>query len=174
MKTIRIRGLVVFAILYLLFKNGYAQQTPTAPAYPLIVGFFAVFVPIGTISNNGYTGNFTKSSTIGIPFGLNILKSDHLGYSLEFVSLMNSQNGTTKVNFVLFHPGVMIRFPNGFTIIPRLAFETDGRYGFTPVFSKIILREKDYQFYVSLSEPMRYGNNLPSTYTTALQLGINF
>jgi hypothetical protein len=139
-----------------------------------VTGFFAVLAPIGTFSDNGFTANFSKSTAFGLPFGLNLLKSDHLGFSMEMVPFMLSQNGSTKMNYMLFHPGVMFRFPNGFTIIPRLAFQTDGRYGVTPVFSKIIANKKDYQLYMSLSEPARYGNNLPQSYTTALQFGIIF
>jgi len=36
----------------------------------------------------------------------------------------------------------MFRFDHGFTIITRLAFETSGRYGFTPVFNQIYARTK--------------------------------
>lgn len=139
-----------------------------------MAGLFAVLLPIGTISNNGFTANFSKSTSFGLPFGLNLLKSDHLGFSLEMVPFMHSQNGSTKMNYMLFHPGVMFRFDNGFRFIPRLAFQTDGRYGFTPVFSKIIIKQKDYQVYISLSEAARFGNSLPDSFTTAFQLRITF
>jgi hypothetical protein len=175
MKNMRIKGVVVFLMLCLFFKNSFAQQDNPAPTtYPKVAGFFAVLVPVGTFSNNGFTANFSKSTAFGLPFGLNLLKSDHLGFSLEMVPFMLSQNGSTKMNYMLFHPGVMFRLHNGFTITPRLAFQTDGRYGVTPVFSKIIMSKKDYNIYVSLSEPARFGNNLPGSYTTAMQLGISF
>jgi hypothetical protein len=174
MKTTRIKRAVLFLVLCLFFKNSFAQQEHSASDYPRTVGFFAVLVPIGTFNDKGFTANFSKSSVFGLPFGLNLLKSDHLGFSIEMVPFMLSQNGSTKMNYMLFHPGVMFRFPNGFTFIPRLAFQTDGRYGVTPVFSKIISTHKDYQLYLSLSEPVRYGNNLPGSFTTALQFGIIF
>jgi hypothetical protein len=174
MKTIRIKGVVLFLMLCFFFKNSFAQQEQAAPAYPRITGFFAVLVPIGTVNDKGFTANFSKSSTFGLPFGFNLLKSDHLGFSMEMVPFMLSQNGSTKMNFMLFHPGVMFRFPHGFTITPRLAFQTDGRYGFTPVFGKTLIVKKDYYFYLSISEPLRYGNNLPGSYTTGLQFGIGF
>jgi hypothetical protein len=174
MKNVRIKGCILFLILCLFFKNSFAQQEKTAADYPRVTGFFAVLVPVGTFNNNGFTANFSKNAAIGLPFGLNLLKSDHLGFSMEMVPFMFSQNGSTKMNYMLFHPGVMFRFQNGFTFIPRLAFQTDGRYGLTPVFSKIISSKKDYQVYLSLSEPARFGNNLPGSYTTAIQLGISF
>jgi hypothetical protein len=174
MKTLKINAMVVFLLLCLVVKNSVAQDTQPTPAYPRMTGFFAVLVPIGTFNNTGFTANFSKSTAFGVPFGFNLLKSDHLGFSMEMVPFMLSQNGSTKMNYMLFHPGVMFRFPHGFTITPRLAFQTDGRYGFTPVFGKIISVQKDYQLYISLSEPARYGNNLPGSYTTAVQFGISF
>lgn len=171
---IRIKGLVVIVALCFFFKGGFAQQSLPSPAYPNVVGFFAVFVPVGTLDNKGYTTNFSKRSLFGVPFGLNVLKSDHFGYSLEMVPFISVQNGTSKMEYMLFHPGVMFRYSHGFTFIPRLAFQTDGRYGFTPVFSKVLFREKNYQIFLSLSEAARFGNNRPSTYSTGLQLGIAF
>ncbi|MDB5124860.1 MAG: hypothetical protein JWP94_2989 [Mucilaginibacter sp.] len=174
MKTLKIKGILAFLLLCLVVKTSFAQETQPTPAYPRVTGFFAVLVPIGTFNNTGFTANFSKSTAFGMPFGFNLLKSDHLGFSMEMVPFILSQNGSTKMNYMLFHPGVMFRFPHGFTITPRLAFQTDGRYGFTPVFGKIISVQKGYQLYVSISEPARYGNNLPGTYTTAVQFGISF
>jgi hypothetical protein len=172
--SLNCRGLAIFAVLCLFFKNSFAQKDQPAPTYPRVVGFFAVFVPIGTLTNKSFAPNFSANSTIAFPFGLNLLKNDHLGYSMEMVPFIFMQNGSSAVKFMLFHTGVMFRFVHGFTFIPRLAFQTDGRYGFTPVFSKIIITQKNYQFYLSLSEAARFGNNLPSSYTTSLQVGITF
>ncbi|HEX9510431.1 MAG TPA: hypothetical protein VF939_08100 [Puia sp.] len=174
MKSIRIKGLVIFFVLCFFFKNSFSQKDQPTPAYPRVAGFFAVLAPIGTITDKGFTGNFSNSTVIGFPIGLNLLKSDHLGYSMELVPFIVSQNGSSKMQYMLFHPGVMFRLNHGFTLIPRLAFQTDGRYGFTPVFSKIFIRKKDYQLYLSVSEPVRFGNKLPSSFTTALQVGITF
>ncbi|HWZ16410.1 MAG TPA: hypothetical protein VNW95_14315 [Mucilaginibacter sp.] len=174
MKTLKVKGIVAFLLLCLAVKTSIAQETQPPSNYPRVTGFFAVLVPVGTFNSNGFTANFSKSTALGMPFGFNLLKSDHLGFSMEMVPFMLSQNGSTKMNYMLFHPGVMFRFPHGFTITPRLAFQTDGRYGFTPVFGKIISVQKDYQLYISLSEPVRYGSNLPGSYTTAVQFGISF
>jgi len=174
MKSNRIRVLAVLFVLCLFFKNSFAQQDQSTPTYPRVVGFFAALVPIGTLSSGSFKGNFSNSTTIGFPFGLNLLTSDHLGYSMELVPFIVSQNGLDKMQYMLFHPGVMFRLNHGFTVIPRLAFQTDGRYGFTPVLSKIIVRKRNYQLFVSVSEPARFGNNLPSSFTTTMQVGITF
>ncbi|MFD2934694.1 hypothetical protein [Spirosoma flavum] len=48
------------------------------------------------------------------------------------------QKGTSRVANVLFHPGVLINLGHDFTFAGRLAFETSGQYGLTPVFNKIV------------------------------------
>ncbi|HEX9503437.1 MAG TPA: hypothetical protein VF974_03920 [Patescibacteria group bacterium] len=174
MKIIKIKGLVIFAVLCFFFKNSFAQQDHPTPTYPSVAGFFAVFVPIVIVSNGTSTTNFSNTSMIAFPFGFNLLKSNRWGYSMEMVPFIFAQKGSSRLQFVLFHPGFMFRFDHGFTFIPRLAFQTDGRYGFTPVFSKIILRAKDYQVYISLSEGARFGNNLPAAFITSGQVGISF
>ena len=68
----------------------------------------------------------------------------------------------------------MFRYKHGFTFIPRLAFGTDGRYGITPVFSKIFLREKYGNYFISVSMPLRTGNDKPSSVGLSAQIGIYF
>jgi hypothetical protein len=75
---------------------------------------------------------------------------------------------------VLFHPGAMFRFKHGFTFIGRLAFETNGRFGFTPVFNKTVIKRKNANWFVSVPFPARFGNAVPASIGTALQLGVAF
>jgi hypothetical protein len=74
----------------------------------------------------------------------------------------------------LFHPGAMFRFKHGFTFIGRMAFETNGRFGVTPVFSQVIKKGKDASLFVSVPFPVRFGNDVPASVGTGLQLGISF
>jgi hypothetical protein len=68
----------------------------------------------------------------------------------------------------------MFRFKQGWTLIPRLAFETSGRYGITPVLNKIVARTKALNYFVAVSAPMRAGNSAPTSIGGNLQLGIIF
>jgi hypothetical protein len=68
----------------------------------------------------------------------------------------------------------MFRFSHGFTIITRLAFETAGRYGFTPVFNEVYARTKVANYFVALSLPARFGNSELPTLGLNLQLGLIF
>ena len=68
----------------------------------------------------------------------------------------------------------MFRFEHGLTIISRLAFETQGRYGFTPVINQIYARTKDINYFVALSLPARFGNDLPASVGLNFQIGFIF
>jgi hypothetical protein len=68
----------------------------------------------------------------------------------------------------------MFRFDHGFTIITRLAFETQGRYGFTPVFNQVYARTKDVNYFVALSLPARFGDSESASIGLNLQIGFTF
>jgi hypothetical protein len=143
--------------------------------YPKVVGYLSFIVPIVTIDENSTTANFSKGTfSIGFPIGINVLYSDKFGFSYEFTPTIKSTGGTSKMSNLLFDPGTMFRFEHGFTIITRLAFETSGRYGFTPVFNKVYLHTKDVNYFVALSTPARFGNSLPASIGLNVQFGFIF
>lgn len=165
---------LIFLLLLLTMvsvKQSRAQQPPT---YPRMTGYFSIVNPIGSWNKNGFSGNFSKVYTIGFPFGLNLLKSERFGVSFEVSPFIRTENNVAKVSSVLFHPGAMFRFKHGFTFIERLAFETNGRFGFTPVFNKTIKKGKDANWFVSIPVPVRFGNAVPASVGTALQVGVAF
>ncbi|WP_129716048.1 hypothetical protein [Pedobacter sp. SYP-B3415] len=130
--------------------------------------------PIGTWNKDGFHDNFSEVYTIIFPFGMNILKSDKFGISFEVAPVIRTEHYIPKVSFVLFHPGAMFRFKHGFTFIGRIAFETNGRFGFTPVFNQVIKKGKDASLFLSAPFPVRFGNNQPASLTTGLQIGVSF
>jgi hypothetical protein len=142
--------------------------------YPRVTGYFSIINPIGTWNKDGFTSNFSNAYTIGFPFGLNLLKSDSFGVSFEVAPSIRTEKNVSKVSSVLFHPGAMFRFKHGFTFIGRMAFETSGRFGVTPVFNQVIKRGKDANFFVSIPIPVRFGNSIPTSIGTGLQLGVSF
>ncbi len=87
---------------------------------------------------------------------------------------IRTEKNIPKVSSVLFHPGAMFRFKHGFTFIGRMAFETNGRFGLTPVFNQVIKKGKDASFFVSVPFPVRFGNDQPASVSTGLQLGVSF
>ena len=163
---------VILSLLMVLFGIGAFAQTDMTPAsppktiYPKTVGYFSFILPIVTINKSETTNDFSDFNngfSIGFPVGMNILYSDKFGFSFEFTPTIESGSGSTKTSKILFDPGPMFRFTNGWTFIPRLAFETAGRYGFTPVINKTIVRTKAFNLFIAASAPVRFGNSeLPS------------
>ena len=142
--------------------------------YPKTVGYLSFILPLETLQGSKTTGNFGAATSIGFPVGINVLYSDHFGFSYEFTPTIKSTNSTSKTSNLLFDPGTMFRFDGGFTIITRLAFETEGRYGFTPVFNQIYARTKYVNYFVALSLPNRFGDGEAYSLGLNLQLGFIF
>jgi hypothetical protein len=134
-------------------------------------------IPLVKINKDETTNdfeNFKNNFAIGFPVGINILYNEKFGFSFEISPTIKAGNGTTRTNNLTFAPGPMFRFKHGFTFIPRLAFETSGRYGFTPVFNQIIIRTKPLNYFISLSLPARFGNNELPSIGLNLQFGVIF
>jgi len=148
-------------------------QAAAKTTYPKVVGYLSFILPLVTVSNST-TFNFNGTTTIGFPVGVNVLYSDKFGFSYEFTPNIKATNGTSKMSDILFDPGTMFRFQHGFTLITRLAFDTNGRYGFTPVFNQVYLRTKDVNYFVAMSLPARFGNSESSSVGLNLQFGFTF
>jgi hypothetical protein len=155
------------------------KNTATTPAYPYVKGYLSFIFPVVTINKNETTPNFKETTTIGFPVGVNVYYSDRFGFSYEFTpsivaSKPTGKPGTSKTSNLLFDPGPMFRFKNSFTIITRLAFETAGRYGFTPVFNKVYLKTKAVNYFIAGSLPVRFGNSAPASIGASVQFGFIF
>ena len=153
--------------------SGYSQQE-TLQSHPKIVGYIGIVHPIVTFSSDGTHTNFRDNYVVGMPIGINIWKSANIGFSSEIVPFISASSAGSKVNNVLFHPGILIALGNGFTFAGRAAFETSGRYGMTPVFNKVIKKNKGINYFVAVPLPARFGNNLPSSFGIGFQFGISF
>jgi hypothetical protein len=173
----------IIAFLMSLFNYGplhaQSQAVATLPTYPQVKGYLSFIIPMVTINKDETITEFQKATTIGFPFGINIYYSEKFAFSFEITpSVQWSQPAdspsTSKTSNLLFAPGPMFRFKHSFNIIARLAFETQGRYGFTPVFNKVYLHTKDVNYFVSLSVPARFGNNKPPSVGLSLQIGFTF
>jgi hypothetical protein len=165
------KQLYISLLLLAIFKLSFAQQPAT---YPRVTGYFSIVQPLTTLSNGSFTSNFGNVYMIGFPFGINILKSDSFGVSFEVAPTVRTEKNISKVSTVLFHPGAMFRFKHGFTFIGRMAFETSGRYGVTPVFNQVIKKGKDASLFISVPFPVRFGNGQPTSIGSGLQLGVSF
>ncbi len=169
--------LISLSLILAVNETAFSQTDSAKPKYPKVVGYLSFIVPVVTIDKSSTTTNFTHTTSIGFPVGVNILYSDRFGFSYEITPTIKSGTGSNKIDKtsnILFDPGPMFRFRHGFTIITRLAFETSGRYGFTPVFNKILVRTKAVNYFLALSAPARFGNNAPASIGANVQFGFIF
>ncbi len=105
---------------------------------------------------------------------INIWKTDKVGFSMEVIPTIKSENGTSKVYNVTFHPGILYRLSHDLTFVGRAAFETSGRYGVTPIFNQIIKRKKNAKVYIAVPFPIRMGNDKSVSFGANLQFGVSF
>ena len=161
-----------FTFLFALVLSGLTAFSQTT--YPKITGYFGIMHPIVTVSKDETNVNFRDYYAVGFPTGINIWKSEKIGFSFEIVPNIKDDGGTDKVNSLLFHPGVLVALGKGYTFAGRAAFESNGRYGFTPVLNKTIIKNSTCSYYIALPLPVRFGNDHPATFTAGFQFGIAF
>jgi len=167
--------LVITILLYTLIcypKKLSAQTNSTI--YPRIAGHVGIVHPLVSFSNTGSHTNFNGSYTVGMPLGINIWKNSKIGFSLEIVPFIRAENGSSRVSNTLIHPGILLALGNGYTFAGRAAFETSGRYGFTPVLNKVLVKKKHHSYFAAIPLPLRFGNSLPTSKSIAFQFGIGF
>nr|WP_294875917.1 hypothetical protein [uncultured Pedobacter sp.] len=157
-----------------LFTSAVVSAQNLQPTYPKLAGYVGIIHPIISFSSDGTHTNFKDSYIVGLPIGINIWKSAKIGFSSEIVPFIKATNASSKVNNVLFHPGILVALGNGFTFAGRLAFETSGRYGLTPVFNKVVKKNKGSSYFVAIPLPARFGNDQSSSYGIGFQFGIAF
>lgn len=165
------RFLKSFLIIFTIFVF---NQTSAQNNFVKTTAFFAILHPLVTVSSLETTMNFRDYYTVGFPFGVNFWKTSKTAFSIEIIPFVKSENGSSKMYNVLFHPGLVFDVGKGFRISARAAFETAGRYGFTPVLAKTIYKAKNNSYYISIGLPARFGNDKPGSIGTALQIGTAF
>jgi hypothetical protein len=173
------KKLLLFGFLFTIIcaSKLFSQTKQPVVTYPKTVGYLSFILPMFTISKSSTTNDFAggiNNFAIGFPVGVNILYSQHFGFSYEITPTIQASPGSTKTSKILIDPGPMFRFSHGFTFIPRLAFETSGRYGVTPVFNEIFARSKVANYFVALSLPARFGNSELPSIGLNLQIGLIF
>ncbi|RPE08102.1 hypothetical protein EGT74_13620 [Chitinophaga lutea] len=166
------KGILTGILTGISFTGAHAQHT--APAYPKIGAYVGILHPVVTFGSDVPHYNFDGVYTVGLPTGINIWKSPRIGFSMEFVPTVRVTSGTNKMNNFLFHPGALFGLGKGFTLAARAAFETSGRYGFTPVLNKVVYKGKHTGYFVAVPVPVRFGNDQPGTVGAGFQFGIVF
>lgn len=166
---------VGFGIGFTLLLNSSFCHTQTTPAvFTKIGGYVGIVHPLVTYSKDEPVYNFDNYYIGGLVIGINIWKSPKIGFSAEFVPYIRAENGTSKMSNFLFHPGILITLKKGWTFVGRAAFETSGRYGFTPVLNTIVKKNKNSGYFIAIPFPVRFGNDHSASFTIGFQFGIAF
>lgn len=174
----RLRDLAIILALTLLAALALSTfahaQTPPPQTYPKVTGYIGIVHPLVTFSSAGTDYNFDGHYVVGMPTGINLWKSNKIGFSMEFVPYVRAEAGTSKMSNFLFHPGVLVGLGKGYTFAGRAAFETSGRFGLTPVLNKVVVKGNGSSLFVALPLPVRFGNSKPTSFTAAFQFGVAF
>lgn len=163
-----------FRFQLLLILSVFSHTSFSQTVYPKITGYFGILHPIVTVNEDQTAVNFRDYYAVGFPTGINIWKNEKIGFSFEVVPNIKDDQGTDKVTNLLFHPGILVALGNGFTFAGRAAFESSGRYGFTPVINKTIIKSANCSYFAAIPLPVRFGNDHPASFTAGFQFGIAF
>ncbi|HUQ67073.1 MAG TPA: hypothetical protein VM101_13010 [Flavitalea sp.] len=144
------------------------------PTFPRVAGYVGIVHPLVTFSSEKPVWNFDGAYVVGLPTGINIWKTKKVGFSVEFVPFIRSENKMSKMNNFLFHPGILMALGNNWTFAGRAAFETGGRFGFTPVLNKIVKKNKNSGYFIAIPFPVRFGNDHSASFGVGFQFGIAF
>jgi hypothetical protein len=87
---------LIVALLTLVSGRACLAQDSIRSTYPKIGGYFGIIHPLASIDKEKTTINFRDSYTVGFPTGINIYKSDKIGFSFEVVPFIVVQNGTSE------------------------------------------------------------------------------
>ena len=164
----------ILLISLLTSKVTLSQTDNKIVNYPKIKSYFSIVHPIATFTRNENHFNFSGSYNVGFPVGINFLQSDKIAFSIEFVPALSVNDSLSRVTGLLFHPGVIYRNIAGFNFLTRLAFNTNGRYGFTAVINRPIVKTGKVTYFAAMPIPFRFGNGLPASVNFGFQLGIIF
>jgi hypothetical protein len=167
------------SVLFLTVLSGFIfiqidAKAQTVQSYPKIAGYVGILHPLVTFTNETTTKNFDGFYVGGLPVGINIWKSPRIGFSAEFVPFIRADSTGSKMNNFLFHPGILVALGHNWTFAGRAAFETGGRYGFTPVINKIVKKNKNSGYFVAVPLPVRFGNGHPASFAIGFQFGVTF
>ncbi|KFD38301.1 hypothetical protein AT05_10880 [Schleiferia thermophila str. Yellowstone] len=116
---------------------------------------------------------FLPLQSFGVPVGINLWFDRDIAFSIEFVPDVGVGGHILMDNF-LFHPGFIRSLSDRANIALRLAFDTSGRIGLTPVLGYKLFSINQSSVSLSIPFPMRFGNGLPASFATGVQLGWGF
>lgn len=165
---------IMLGVQTLGFSQTATEEKKEEHHTPEIITFVGVLHPIATYTSPKSHYNFSDYYVVAFPVGINFWATHNRGFSFEIVPAIKTENGLSKTSNITFHPGFLGRINKNTTYSIRAGFETSGRYGITPIFTKILARHDGLSYFASTTFPIRTGNNLPISVAPGILLGIAF
>ncbi len=163
--------ITTLTFLILLVSNlAWAQGTSETK----VSSYIGIVHPIYTIQKGKFTTNFKDYYQVGLTTAIIIKKSRNYAYNLEFVGFIRRENGISRMNNLMIHPGVSFYFKNDWALTPRMGFETNGRFGPTLVVSKTMFKPDGHPVNFNLVNLLRFGNDTGPAFTNAINLTFGF
>jgi hypothetical protein len=160
---------ITVALLF-LSKIILAQTPPDTK----VSAYIGIVHPIYTIQKGKFTTNFTDYYQVGMTTAVIIRKSPNYAYNLEFVGFVRSQDGVTRMNNLMLHPGVSFYLKKDWAITPRMGFETSGRFGPSLIISKTMFKPGGHPINFNFVNLLRFGNDQGASFTNAINLTFGF
>jgi hypothetical protein len=167
--------LIRLTVLFVLLTNLLMAQSTPPPAFtPQTNAYIGIVHPIVIFNSSGSQFNFTDYYQMGMTMAAILRKHPKYAWNLELVGFIRSEKGVSKTNNLMLHPGVSFFLPQNFAITPRFGFESSGRYGPSLIIGKKMFQIKNHVCTFNWVNLLRFGNDLPTTYTVAVNLTFGF
>jgi hypothetical protein len=158
-------------LILLLISQNLLAQTPTDTKVSAYIG---VVHPIYTIQKSKVTTNFKDYYQMGMTTAVIVRKAKNYAYNLEVVGFIRAQDGVTRMNNLMLHPGVTFYKKKDWALTPRFGFETSGRFGPTLVVSKAMAKLGGHPLNFNLVNLLRFGNDQGAAFTHAINITFGF
>jgi hypothetical protein len=160
----------IFILLLFLPKIVLAQTSSETK----VSAYIGIVHPIYTIQDGKFSTNFKNYYQMGLTTAVIIRKSQNYAYNLEFVGFIRSQDGLTRMNNMMLHPGVSFYLKKDWAITPRVGFETIGRFGPSLIVSKTMFKLDGHPINFNFVNLLRFGNDQKASFTNAINLTFGF
>jgi hypothetical protein len=163
----------LFALLVAV--SPFFSQTPAPAEYPTkISAYLGIVHPVATFSDGSITPNFRDYYQTGMTIATIIRKHPKYAWNLELVGFVRAQDGISRANNLMLHPGVTFFARKNWAFTPRMGFESSGRYGPSLIIGKKMFQIGPHAFTFNWVNLLRFGNDLPTSYTVAVNLTCGF
>lgn len=168
--------LLIAALLFVAaVHESAAQDKPNPTEVARVTGYFSYLMPLVKFQDGESTSNFSGGYAMGFPAGFILAtKSGRYGYIFELVPIIVFSDGSSRMDNLVFNPGIQFHLPKGWNFNALASFETSGRYGLTPVISKTLRVGEFTSWFATVPVPVRFGADRPTSLEFALQLGFAF